>query len=664
MQLMKLRAVRCRGIGRDNLGGYLAGLGLLAVAAEKWPNVRGCWRDGSFVLLAPDLDETRIENLLFSWEPRVYKRWWTAYQKADTKAKSDRSVWLGRNSATEDEVRLLDSHIVGAGRNYFNPVLGTGGNIGKRDLARVYDESRNQVNKAKNTEARDWLRMTLFGELTAAPEIRGAGTWFVFANKTFNSGQDWYSEGQISPWSFLLAMEGARLLAGGASRRFSSARRYAVFPFVSTSAAAESRQDVKGGKAEFWAPLWNEPATIQSVRALFARGQARIQYRAAAGAFEFALAARAAGLDAGVTEFVRFDLRQTTSAQTYEAVPRERIVVDGTSDPGIEAIAKLAGWVNRLPRDMPNDDRFYGIRGPIERSLIQLAANPEVAGYWRSLLLALADAQEQIDRNRVLREQCLAIPLLDEVVFKKAWSEETATAEIEIARAIASIGPCNSEDKDKQQDLLQRNIFGVDKPGRPFPKQRPVRAVWSGGAPLRSVAEVLERRLIDAPRIDSMLPLCAEILCPDACVHHFVDGAVDDSEIGRWIRALSLIEWKRSGSVIGGERSAARSGAANVHALFRPLFHPKDLFASPGAADRLRVNAARQVLKLIRQNSWEQAVAIARRQYLMRGIAIVEPAAVECDGERIAAALLIPMRACEARDNFNKVWRQPERNRK
>jgi CRISPR-associated protein Csx17 len=143
-----------------------------------------------------------------------------------------------------------------------------------------------------------------------------------------------------------------------------------------------------------------------------------------------------------------------------------------------------------------------------------------------------------------------------------------------------------------------------------------------------------------------------------------VDGAVDDSEIGRWIRALSLIEWKRSGSVIGGERSAARSGAANVHALFRPLFHPKDLFASPGAADRLRVNAARQVLKLIRQNSWEQAVAIARRQYLMRGIAIVEPAAVECDGERIAAALLIPMRACEARDNFNKVWRQPERNRK
>jgi len=328
----------------------------------------------------------------------------------------------------------------------------------------------------------------------------------------------------------------------------------------------------------------------------------------------------------------------------------------------METLAKLTRWVNHLPRDTPNDDRFYGIRGPIERALIQLAANPEAA-QWRSLLLALADAQEQIDRNRVLREQCLAIPLLDEVVFKKAWSAEAVTTEIEIARAIASIGPCNVEDTDKQQDLLQRNIFGIDTPDRPFPKQRPARAVWSAVTPLHSMAEVLERRLIDAPRIEGMLPLCAEILCPDIFVHSFVDGAVDDTEVGQWIRVLSLIEWKRSGSVIRGDQSATRSGAANVHALFRPLFHPKDLFSSRGAADRLRVDAVRQVLKLIRQNSWEQAIAIARRQYLMRGIGIVEPGAVECNGERIAAALLIPMRAHEVRDNFNKAWRQPERNR-
>jgi CRISPR-associated protein Csx17 len=661
---MKLRAIRCRGIRPDNLGGYLAGLGLLSVMAEKWPGVRGCWRDGSFVLLVSNMDEAQVEKLLMSWEPRVYKRWWTSHQKVDTKAKSDRSVWLARNNASDDEVQLLDSHIVGAGRNYFNPVLGTGGNIGKRDLARVYDESRSQIKKAKKNEAHEWLRTTLYGEPSGAPEIRGAGTWFVFANKSFNSGQDWYREGQISPWSFLLAIEGARLLAGGASRRFSSARRFAVFPFVSISAAAESRQDAKSGRAEFWAPLWEQPAMITAVRALFARGQARIKDRAATAAYEFTLAAKAAGVDAGVTEFVRFELRQTTSAQTYEAVPRERIVVSEAAGPGIEALAKLTDWVNRLPRDAPNDDRFYGIRGPIERLLIRLAADPEDAAHWRSLLLAIADAQEQIDRNRMLREQCIAVPLLEQAVFERAWGEGTAVAEIDIARAIASIGGCNSDERRNQHGLLQHNIFGVDRPGKLFPKQRPRRAVWSDIAPRRSMAGVLARRLLDAAPLGERLPLCAEILCPDVLVHAFVDGVMDEGEIGRWIRALSLIEWKRSGGVIRAERSVVRSGGASIHALFQPMFHPEDLFSSKGSANRLRLNAARQVLTLIRQNSWEQAIAIAKRQYLMRGIGIVEPTAVEFDGERIAAALLIPMRAREARDNFNKIWRQLDRDHK
>jgi CRISPR-associated protein Csx17 len=181
---------------------------------------------------------------------------------------------------------------------------------------------------------------------------------------------------------------------------------------------------------------------------------------------------------------------------------------------------------------------------------------------------------------------------------------------------------------------------------------------------LRSFADVLERRLIDAPQLDRTLPLCPSVFCPDEYVHRFADAALDDEEVGRWIPALSLIEWKRSGAITPARQPAARSGAANLHSLFRPLFHPKDLFSSPDSAVRPRANAALQVLKLIRQNSWEQAVAIAKRQYLMRGIGIVEPSSVSFDGERIAAALLIPMRANDVRDNFNEGWRQPDRNRK
>ena len=40
-----------RGIRADSLGGYLMGLGLLSACAKRWPDIRGCWREGCFNLL-------------------------------------------------------------------------------------------------------------------------------------------------------------------------------------------------------------------------------------------------------------------------------------------------------------------------------------------------------------------------------------------------------------------------------------------------------------------------------------------------------------------------------------------------------------------------------------------------------------------------------------
>jgi CRISPR-associated protein Csx17 len=631
------------------LGDYLAGVGVLLAAATVWPDVRGCWRDGAFVLLDVELDPIRVEASLLKWRPRPYARWWASQQKFDTKAKTDGNVWAGRNIASDEASKLLDAHIVGVdGRNRFNPIFGTGGNIGKRDLAAVYSEALSLIETGDQAQSLAWLRGSLFGGETAPlPKLVSAGTWFVYANKAFNNGQDWYREGQLSPWSFLFALEGARLLAGAASRRLSAARHYAVFPFVSETAVAEASGESDAGRAEFWAPLWAAPASIFAVRALFARGHARVGARAASSAYEFALAARIAGVDAGVTSFMRFSLRRTTSRQTYEAVPRQRI--ESKEDVQIGALARLSTWIEKLPRDGPNDKQFFGIRGRVEEALIRLAEEPEEPERWQAVLLVLAQSQFQIDRNQNLRKTCRPIPLLNSSIFNRAWP--SPPPEIQIAQAVAAVRT-SAYDTSKQRGpkLLQENIFGVEGGLFPrFPEQRPASAVWNEITPLNSMTRILEHRLIDGEKLGS-LPLESHRHCSGSAVHRFVEEVLDDEQIGRWIPALSLLDWG-SGSVPPAniDERWTPGGASRLHDLFRPLFAPR-------RDERLRVVAARQLLKLFRQGSWDEAIALARRRVLAdRQVRIIEtPRFIDCDGERIAAAMLIPMSGPEVEENFIK----------
>ena len=330
-----LRILRFDGLHPDTLGHYLSALGLLAAVSQRWPNVRGCWRDGRFLLLHESLTEQQVrDHLLDAWQPTCYERWWGDAQKADTKAKTSSEIWRLRNTHSVQEVQVLEAHLVGLSRNQFNPVFGTGGTLGQRDFADVWSECLKKARPAtkpgkgvvgtsvepntlpKKSKARlnseAWLDAALSGNDTAElPSLSAAGTWFVFANKSFNTGQDWFRDGRLSPWLFLLAAEGGLLLVGDVNRRLSiRARPYAVFPFVCDPAQPTTPGEVGMSKGEFWAPLWDCPATTTEVRHLLKRGLARLGNRSAHAPHEFAVAALAAGTDAGVAEFVRFNLHR------------------------------------------------------------------------------------------------------------------------------------------------------------------------------------------------------------------------------------------------------------------------------------------------------------------------------------------------------------------
>lgn len=650
------------GIRADNLGGYLAALGVLSATTHNndWINVRGSWRDGHFMLqCSPDsFSADCLKNWIRSeWQPRPFEKWWG---EAQEKSKTDPDA-VARARASEQDVRVdeLDIVMVQSRRRVFNDLLGTGGNIGKRNLTSLWKTCWALRTKDK---AADWLDQTLFGhDDIELPELTSAGTWFVSSNKTFNSGMDWYREGRLSPWSFLLAMEGLRLFRGGVNRRHGTGiSGKAVFPFMCRPTSPTTDGQIAHGKSEFWAPLWNKPATLIEIESLFRSGLAEIGGQPVSAPHEFAVAALGAGVDSGITAFAPFELRQTTSAQVFEAIPRNHVRVERTerSQRASDILLPLiqSRWIDRLPRE-PSDSnqrgRFVGLRGPVEAGILRVTERPNDEEAWQGLLLLLAGTQERIDRNRNLREQCIPLPPLSEQWFDMAWPQPPV--ELQIARAIASIGRTAtslSSIKDASEPIIA-NIFGIESWGRDafrFPAARSTRAVWHNAHPLRVLVTVLQRRLIDSDEL-APTPLHAAHLCALDGVERFLHGQppIDDDLLARWIPALSLLAWSK-------RTSPARSTDCSPHplyTLFRPILDPTDinidgrpLFPLDERDSRKpHAAAARQLVNLILQDDIDKAVQIARRRYLGVGWRTFEAplGGLRIDIERLAASLLIPV---------------------
>ncbi|MGH7194351.1 MAG: type I-G CRISPR-associated protein Cas8g1/Csx17, partial [Candidatus Saccharimonadales bacterium] len=230
------------GLRPTSLGAYLAALGLLKVLSRCWPDVRAAWRDGVLHLVGGPADRDALADALLtvaaqvSWTP--YGRGWANAQKASTKAKSGARLALWQAEADEAELELFAAHAAPASRVFFNPLLGSGGNAGKRAFADGWKKATEALQPAKapkekaskkgaNTdERREALNAFLDGEASAwQAEKLNAASWFSDANKLYNSGQNPFSEGAISPWAMALACAGLAFFAGSASRRLGARTR-------------------------------------------------------------------------------------------------------------------------------------------------------------------------------------------------------------------------------------------------------------------------------------------------------------------------------------------------------------------------------------------------------------------------------------------------------
>ena len=472
-------------------------------------------------------------------------------------------------------------------------------------------------------------------------------------------------------------MEGAQLFRGSVHRRLGTrAKGKAVFPFICRPKAPLTIGEVGHRHSELWAPLWHKPATLPEIEAVFRTGLAEVDGRPASAPHEFAVAALRAGVDAGISAFVRFEFRQTTSAQVFEAIPSNPVLVASARNRVHSSLLTPlinTGWLGRLPSD-PNDPkqrrRFRGLRGPVESAILHLAEEPDDPRRWQGLLGELSKTQQRMDRNKQLRERCLPVPGLNPSWVSRAWPNPPL--EIRVARAIASLQACSRPGKNVRPgvDPILGNIFGVEvstNGKRGFPKVRPNRAVWHEGSVTRAMIELLLRRLIDADEF-APPPLCALRWCHLGDIGEFLGGrsSFDDSLLSAWLPALTLIDWWGPTPRVENSGDNSMFPLSPLYTLLRPLFLPETLETGEKAlidlgnsdSTRLRPTALRRIVHLLLQNQLDEVVAYARNRYLASGCRVFDPprSELEVDAERLTAALLIPAHPSEVLRRFQQDW--------
>lgn len=700
------------GLRPTSLGAYLAALGLLKILSHRWPDVRAAWRDGVFHLVGGPVDRDALADALMtvagqaSWTP--YERGWAKAQdkspKTKSGAKSGATLALWQAEAQEDELEIFAAHIAPASTLYFNPLLGTGGNSGRRAFADGWKKATEALQPPKNKTSkkganidkrREALNAFLDGEASALQaEKLNAASWFSDANKLYNSGQNPFSEGAISPWAMALACEGLAFFAGSASRRLGARTRpFGAFPFVVAATAPETSGEAGRDRGEVWTPLWSRPMTVPEITTLFARGRAEIGGHGAVTPAAFAVAITRRGVDAGINEFRRFALGKTTSANTFEPryIGAAPVPIE-SADARSEAFERILSLIESLPPDRREGQRwrFVGLRGPLESALVSAAGKPDDAEAMTALLDAAVQALDRVDVNRSFREKSVSWRPLPLDWLPDLFSADAPDIEARLALSLISAFPAEYPFALYRFGIEWRNQSGDGRPRKssPYihPKTPPARWVWRTGPLARNLSTVVQRRLLDweGDEKPGAPPLRIPVATRMSDVEAWLDGHVDEALLTRWLSRMALFDWFfippsiRTLSPFDGEGTAVHPALA-LYGLLHPLFdlrpvsdngrkEGRDLLP-PDTGARTPATA-RRMAALIRGSDIDRAVEVARSRFAMAQAPLVRmeqaplvrmdtPWAIT-EPERLLAALLFPV-SNRDRSALIRRWLRPQR---
>jgi CRISPR-associated protein Csx17 len=542
----------------------------------------------------------------------------------------------------------------------FAPLLGSGWNDGNLDftsnyMQRLLDLFDMQTGEPQD-KTKDQLKAAVFGKATHYLDAVSVGQFSPGGAGGPNASTGFESGSLVNPWDFMLMLEGALLFAGAATRRLESNESAALsYPFTVRTTGSGSGSgnvsDEEKARAEIWMPLWEKWLGLDELRALLSEGRVTLGRRAARDGLDFGRAVAGLGVDRGINAFQRYGFLMR-SGKAYLATPLNRIPVQRRRNPHADLINDLDrnNWLYRLRRFTRSDqapNRLQQLVRRLEDALFALTQHSrretlqDILGLLGQIEQTLATSTKAQD---LTKGGIPPMPRLSEAWVIQANDD---SPEFRIAVALAGIHtpgmPMRSHLAPVQQGFNKQE-FWTWQPGSKL-------AVWGGGELCGNLASVLERRLIEADRkgLDEK-PIASFASADLPAVIAFLHGETDDARIARLLGGLACARLPQ-GLPDRAEANKSLPAPAAFKAL-KPLFTPDATlrwldFLPEGACLPL----PRQVVSWLATNDRTQIAKAVDYAWWRLRIAGIEaptyprkpPSASNLDGERLLAALMIPL---------------------
>ncbi|MBS1836871.1 MAG: type I-U CRISPR-associated protein Csx17 [Actinobacteria bacterium] len=526
------------------LSSYLAAVGLLRVVAVQLDaSVTGRWAGERFVLDGID-DEGLLRFLVDDFEPSpVFSPWnkegdptqnkttreqlslittstSSRFQKYRSTVNAweniaDSPAWAGgdkadrlrawRAAAPDDALGWIDAAAVaGADQPSFPPLLGSGGNDGRYEFARLLHGEliRLMLDEHSTGRSEGWLRSLLFDVPGPALVDSTSGMYDGDAAGAPNSSPQGSARSASNPWAIVLAFEGLIAFGSAVASRLGTGRRLLVgAPFTirasrldGTSAPGE---DARG---EFLAPLWGRPARWSELRRVIGEGRISWQEGQATNSVDAVRAVASLGTDRGIDAFARHQIAQRNGL-SYLATPAGRLVVGDV--PGVAHLGSIDTWM-RDARSVPASAVRSSVRRH-ERAQIAAVESGGRAEAYQQVLITLADLERSVGSSVSGREQCSPFPLLrrgEATLPAATWIPlvDDATPEVRLAAGIASLRSTEARSADETYGSVALALRGLAGTPRRMQwpensEDRDPRAVDAWQAKDRALLEVLRARL-------------------------------------------------------------------------------------------------------------------------------------------------------------------------
>lgn len=445
----------------------------------------------------------------------------------------------------DEAIRWLDAAVVlrADGRS-FPPLLGSGGNDGRYDIANNYAQSVARalgLAVARGPDRRvEWLE----GALLDAPAtmVQGSLAHFDRQKSPVNTPEG-EADGFANPWDLVLAVEGCLAMSAGAARWAARSAAAASAPFTAARTAAGYGSAVPGekGRAELWLPVWEAWTTAPELDSVLREGRAQVGREAARSGLDFARAAAELGVARGISAFERYAVLER-AGQANLALAAGRVEV--RSRPEVHLLDRLQHWAARVTHYASADGpaSLRDVARALDRAMFDFASRPDGLAA-RRLLEAVGAAESAL---AVSVESAGGGPRPLRAEPAQAWLElaDDASAEFALAACLASL-----HDKDRSgcpavRDYLHGTTVGEH--GRVYdPARRSF--VARSASPLRRLAALHARRHLDASGAGrERLSFDFGIPCPRGVVAMLSapDASLDSERVMRLALGLSLLDFR------------------------------------------------------------------------------------------------------------------------